>query len=465
MTARSVSTLSNTVDVVVVAPRPRTASTVKLKRKCAVTPSCTERQYLSRTNTSLSLFSSSFDPAMFDPARGGGRLSASAILVAFASAARVSASRPLLRRGASEEAPAFSSANPSPPLISPIPTDAFNASIHPAAPPGSESSAASASRTLPSAATTSNSPSAAPFRTVMMERSSSDKASVTRTEAPYTTTACVSLASHCSSRKTRPPVVTTARRLDQPPPPRTACSRALTPARPLRRSTTPDLRMRPSRDAGRFSSSASSSAGFHLPRESRRIAWPSARASFSARRRYSTWTLALPSSSSSSSSSSRFRARPEEDATATTTVLRHSRTSSSSSHLAYSSAKSHRSSSSSFARASKLTTSPTFTTRTVSPRASVSTRRSPPASTRSRRVAGSSVAHPNVSTTSGGSTPGGCPPASIVDAQRATHVVPHTMSGSFKFKHSCGGVGGVSVWRRGAGVTETMTCILLQISK
>ena len=427
MTARSVSTLSKTVDVVVVAPRRRTASTVKLKRKCAVTPSSTERQYLSRTNTSLSLFSSSFDPA-----RGGGRLSASAILVAFASAARVSASRPLLRRGASEEAPAFSSANPSPPLISPIPTDAFNASIHPAAPPGSESSAASASRTLPSAATTSNSPSAAPFRTVMMERSSRVKASVTRTEAPYTTTACVSLASHCSSRKTRPPAVTTARRLDQPPPPRTACSRALTPARPLRRRTTPDLRMRPSRDAGRFASSVSSSAGFHLPRESRRIAWPSARASFSARRRYSTWTLALPSSSSSSSR------LPEEDATATTTVLRHSRTSSSSSHLAYSSAKSHRSSSSSFARASKLTTSPTFTTRTVSPRASVSTRRSPPASTRSRRVAGSSVAHPNVSTTSGGSTPGGCPPASIVDAQRATHVVPHTMSGSFKIPHSCG---------------------------
>ena len=432
MTARSVSTLSKTVELVSVPPRPRTASTVKLKRKCAVTPSSTERQYLSRTNTSLSLFSSSFNPAMFDPARGGGRLSASAILVAFASAARVSASRPLLRRGASEEAPAFSSANPSPPLISPIPTDAFNASIHPAAPPGSESSAASASRTLPSAATTSNSPSAAPFRTVMMERSSSDKASVTRTEAPYTTTACVSLASHCSSRKTRPPAVTTARRLDQPPPPRTACSRALTPTRPRRRRTTPDLRMRPSRDAGRFSSSVSSSAGFHLPRESRRIAWPSARASFSARRRYSTWTLALPSSFSSSSSSSRFRARPEEDATATTTVLRHSRTSSSSSHLAYSSAKSHRSSSSSFARASKLTTSPTFTTRTVSPRASVSTRRSPPASTRSRRVAGSSVAHPNVSTTSGGSTPGGCPPASIVDAQRATHVVPHTVNGSFK---------------------------------
>ena len=431
MTARSVSTLSNTVDVVSVPPRPRTASTVKLKRKCAVTPSSTERQYLSRTNTSLSLFSSSF-AAMFDPARGGGRLSASAILVAFASAARVSASRPLLRRGASEEAPAFSSANPSPPFISPIPTDAFNASIHPAAPPGSESSAASASRTLPSAATTSNSPSAAPFRTVTMERSSSDKASVTRTEAPYTTTACVSFASHCSSRNTRPPAVTTARRLDQPPPPRTACSRALTPARPRRRRTTPDLRMRPSRDAGRFSSSVSSSAGFHLPRESRRIAWPSARASFSARRRYSTWTLALPSSSSSSSR------LPEEDATATTTVLRHSRTSSSSSHLEYSSAKSHRSSSSSFARASKLTTSPTFTTRTVSPRASVSTRRSPPASTRSRRVAGSSVAHPNVSTTSGGSTPGGCPPASIVDAQRATHVVPHTMSGSFKIPHSCG---------------------------
>ena len=59
-----------------------TASTVKLKRKCAVTPSSTERQYLSRTNTSLSLFSSSF-AAMFEPARGGGRLSASAILVAF----------------------------------------------------------------------------------------------------------------------------------------------------------------------------------------------------------------------------------------------------------------------------------------------------------------------------------------------------------------------------------------------
>ena len=209
----------------------------------------------------------------------------------------------------------------------------------------------------------------------------------------------------------------TARRLDHPPPHRTARSGA--PGRVRGRflsRRTPEVTIRASRDARDSGRRSSSSAGFHLPRESRRIACPSARESFSQRMRYSTVTTAVPSprSTPSSSSSSRFRCRPDAEATLTRTVFRHSRTSSSSSHLAYSSTKSHRSSSSSLARASKLTTSATSTVRTVRPRASASTSRSPRASTRSKRVAGSSVAQPNVRTTSDGSTP-----ASIVDAPRA----------------------------------------------
>ena len=372
-----------------------------------------------------------------------------AVLVASASAARVSASSPAPRRArprpGAASACSFSSPNaesPSSPALfralfparvtpgifprgGATPAHSLNASIQPSAPRGSESSAASASLTRPSPVQTSNSPGAAPLRTVAMEVSSSVTASVTRTFAPYTVHVAFRTpsTSHSSMRNRRPPAVMTAIRLDHPPPHRTARSGA--PGRWggwfLSRRT-PEVKIRASRDARDSGRRSSSRSGFHLPRESRRIACPSARESFSQRMRYSTVTTAVPSprslpssfSSSSSSSSSRFRCRPDAEATSTRTVFRHSRTSSSSSHLAYSSTKSHRSSSSSLARASKLTTSATSTVRTVRPRASTSTSRSPRASTRSKRVAGSSVAQPNVRTISGGSTP-----ASIVDAPRA----------------------------------------------
>ena len=248
---------------------------------------------------------------------------------------------------------------------------------------------------------------------------------MTRTLAPYTVVADASPTSHSSMRNRRPPAVMTARRLDHPPPHRTARSGAPGRSRgPFLSRRTPEVKIRASRDARDSGRRSSSRAGFHAPRESRRIACPSARESFSQRMRYSTVTTAVPSprSTPSSSSSSRFRCRPDAEATLTRTVFRHSRTSSSSSHLAYSSTKSHRSSSSSLARASKLTTSATSTVRTVRPRSSTSTSRSPRASTRSKRVAGSSVAQPNVRTTSGGSTP-----ASIVDAPPSRPSAPLPM--------------------------------------